>query len=270
MTAPATDSAQVPAKEGKSFLDSLTTTVWDKVILALVVTALSSGISNVMNRDALKEAKASAERAATVAKARTEFESAFALVKQISNSKNEIHPEDQKVYMSLLEHLQQKAGFDAELKSQLDGYIGAIERQKTAEVDPNPVASTKDGQIVQVNAPNSEVDLNSIPKDALPLRLYIQIGSEEQRPTYEKIAGKLSAFVRVKVPPVALISEDRKIPKVSNIRYCPNSTPAQLALAMEVQLKMLVSPVNLYRLPDRLCGAVRQNHLELWLSKDAK
>ena len=114
-----------------------------------------------------------------------------------------------------------------------------------------------------VDAPAPAVR-DAIQGNALPARVYIQVGSDEDREPARAMTPALhqAGFL---VPGVEKV---RSVPDAPEIRYCEGKVdpghPQSLAQAVD---PFFVQKVKLLVLPASLCTRVRQNHFELWLPK---
>ncbi len=100
----------------------------------------------------------------------------------------------------------------------------------------------------------------------LPARVYIQIGSETDRPAAMKTAD---AFRKAGIiaPGIELVPAKNSPPQ-PEIRYCEGKVAADAPERLRtIAATELPSPPRLLILNPTLCSKVRSNHFELWLAR---
>lgn len=101
---------------------------------------------------------------------------------------------------------------------------------------------------------------------ALPVRVYIQIGQQSDRPLAEDARDKLRGAGLV-IPGIELVGAGRT-PKRDSVRYCQEKVAPDAVERVQAAVGMLAVPVPDFNVLDRkLCGNVRFNHFELWFAR---
>lgn len=234
-----------------------------KGALSAFVAALVAWLTNYLNKDEIQNARDEVKAATKILNAKNDYETAFTLMGRLSSNENKLDAPEKEVYLSLLEHLQSNAKFDPQLKQTIGLYIARDERRNTQQQGAGSMATVevKPQQIDDVQTTLASY----ITSSDLPVRLYIQIADDSQQALYNNIVQAFKGIERVKVPPVETVGS--KAPKQNDLRYCPNGTQQDVAQAVHKQIETVIRPITLRQLPEGLCRAVRQNHVELWVAK---
>ena len=98
----------------------------------------------------------------------------------------------------------------------------------------------------------------------LPLRVYVQIGSEARRAEADKAVQALRA-AGVLAPGVERV---RTVPRTNQLRYCGERMLEASRDAVVQALASVSIPVEPTLLAPKFCGNVRPNHFELWLGSN--
>lgn len=101
----------------------------------------------------------------------------------------------------------------------------------------------------------------------LPLRVYLQIGAETDRPTAQRLRAALTE-ARVVAPGIELV-DARRTPARSDLRYCADKLDPDALDRIEAALQAVAMEVERKPLAASLCQRVRYNHAEVWLQRGA-
>lgn len=98
----------------------------------------------------------------------------------------------------------------------------------------------------------------------LPARVYVQIGSQEQKPLAQQA---LTALQQVGVLTPGIEQVVTRSPRPHHqLRYCPDKVSSDTLQQVQQALSPLLNPLDTIQLKPNQCGNVRFNHLELWLA----
>ena len=141
-----------------------------------------------------------------------------------------------------------------EEKQQADAIIAFADRARVAAVQ-QPEAKAAEAPVP-----------SSLDAAALPARVYIQIGGEEDRVRADAMrdvfrkAGLIAAGIE-SVP-------RQSVPKDNDFRYCKDKVDQEALNRVQAVINAVVIPApKALVLAPRLCGNVRFNHFELWLAR---
>lgn len=151
-----------------------------------------------------------------------------------------------------------KTDANAEEKGQAQAIIAYADRARVMAIQAPEAA--------QALASTQTLVSNAIDSPLLPVRVYLQISSEAERPQAEAAAANLRKAGLV-APGIERV-DTRRAPRHNDLRYCagkvdPNALERVKAAAATA---MTPAPVVL-PLAESLCAKVRYNHFELWYAK---
>jgi len=106
----------------------------------------------------------------------------------------------------------------------------------------------------------------AIDNAGLPVRVYMQIASEGDRPKAESASAALRK-VGVIAPGIELVPV-RSAPAQNDLRYCDGKVDANALERVKAAVAETVTPApKPVVLAARLCGNVRYNHFEIWYAR---
>jgi len=154
-----------------------------------------------------------------------------------------------------------KQGATQEEKAQATAIIAYVDRARVDAIQrPGADPAGASGQV----APSQLT--SAIDNSALPVRVYIQIGSELDRPAAVAV---VQAFTRegLVVPGIELVAA-RNAPRSHSVRYCDGKVDQAGLERVKAAIARAVSPAPEWVVLDpKLCGKVRFNHFELWFAR---
>jgi hypothetical protein len=107
---------------------------------------------------------------------------------------------------------------------------------------------------------------NAIDNTTLPVRIYLQIGSEEDRPK-AAAAGEALRKAGLIAPGIELVSA-KSAPQQNDLRYCDGKVDANALERVKSAVAAAVTPSpKIVVLDPKLCGKVRFNHFEVWYAR---
>jgi hypothetical protein len=106
----------------------------------------------------------------------------------------------------------------------------------------------------------------AIDSSALPVRVYLQIGNEGDRPSAEAASESLRKAGLI-VPGIELVPV-KSAPKQNDLRYCDGKVEADVLDRVKSAVAAAVMPTpQIVVLSPSLCGKVRFNHFEVWYAR---
>lgn len=136
----------------------------------------------------------------------------------------------------------------------------------TAAPPADPAPAPRTGLARPLTAAQHSLVAQALDSTALPVRMYIQIGSTQDRDTAQAAADALRQAGLV-VPGIEQVPA-RKSPARTTVRYCADKvTPAALDLARQACAASVTPAPEWQAMDSKLCGPVRSNHFELWYAR---
>jgi hypothetical protein len=148
----------------------------------------------------------------------------------------------------------------AEEKAQASAIIAFADRARVAAIQRPEAEPTAPAAVVQTPL------ASAIDTAALPVRVYLQIGSEDDRP---KAAAASEALKKAGLiaPGIELVSP-RSAPQQNDLRYCDGKVDANALERVKAAVAAAVEPPpKVVVLDPKLCGKVRFNHFEVWYAR---
>lgn len=153
-----------------------------------------------------------------------------------------------------------KADANAEEKGQAQAIIAYADRARVLAIQAPEAAAPSANSMVQ-RAVSSAID-----SPLLPVRVYLQIGSEADRPQAEVAAAALRKAGLV-APGIERI-DTRRAPRQNDLRYCEGKVDPNALERVRSAASAVMTPAPVVRKLDAsLCANVRFNHFELWYAQ---
>jgi hypothetical protein len=153
-----------------------------------------------------------------------------------------------------------KKDASAEEKVQASAIIAFADRARVMAIQRPEGEAASAGQAVQ-----SAVS-NAIDNASLPVRIYLQIGSLDDRPEAE-IASEALRKAGLIAPGIELVPI-KSAPQQNDLRYCEGKVDPNALERVKSAVAAAVTPApKTVVLDPRLCGKVRFNHFEVWYAR---
>ena len=150
----------------------------------------------------------------------------------------------------------------AEEKAQASAIIAYADRARVTAIQ-RPEGDTAAPAAVVQSPLSSAIDTA-----ALPVRVYLQIGSEEERPQAAAATEALKKAGLI-APGIELVPA-KSAPQQNDLRYCEGKVDPRALERVTATVATAVTPPPKVRVLDpTLCGKVRFNHFEVWYARHA-
>jgi len=150
-----------------------------------------------------------------------------------------------------------RKGASDEEKSQAAAIIAFADRSRVMAIQrADPTAP-------QINQASQSPLSAALDNASLPVRIYLQIGDESDRPTAAAAATALrqAGFL---VPGIDRVPT-KSAPARNDLRYCADKVDEQvLRRVLDAAAKAVAPSPRTVVLDPKLCGKVRFNHFEIW------
>lgn len=153
-----------------------------------------------------------------------------------------------------------KKDASVEEKAQRDAIIAFADRPRVTAIQRS------DSDISAATAVMQSSLSAAIDNPALPVRVYLQIGSEEDQPQATAASESLRKAGLI-VPGIELVPA-KSAPAQNDLRYCDGKVNANVLDRVKSAVAAAVTPVpRIVVLDPKLCGKVRFNHFEVWYAR---
>ena len=160
------------------------------------------------------------------------------------------------------------AGAGEQARARANAVLPYIDQERlTANQANGPVGSTAvASSLDKATVPSIMAAPSPLADASLPVRVYLQIGAEANRPAANRIATALRQSGLI-APGIELVPA-RKAPAQTDLRYCGGKVDEDALQRVKSAAAAIVNPAPQARpIPEALCGNVRHNHFEIWMAR---
>lgn len=153
-----------------------------------------------------------------------------------------------------------KSDASVQEKAKRDAIIEVVDRPRVEAIQ------RADGEAPPTTAMTQDSLSAAIDYSALPVRVYLQIGNEGDRPSAEAASESLRKADLI-VPGIELVPA-KSAPERNDLRYCDGKVGASELNRVKSAVAAAVKPTpQIVVLSPSLCGKVRFNHFEVWYAR---